>query len=107
MATTVTAAHMAAPITHLVPVEVIECPISVLRDWTIVAVMWVEAVVHLAVEIVCAMEPRADPDKHTAAKPLRSIVPLRGAVVRRIVEISIGASRRYADIDGDPGRCRA
>jgi hypothetical protein len=102
-----TAAHMAAPITHLVPVEVIEGPVTMLRNWTVIAVMWIEAVVHVAVEVVGAMEPRAGSDKDTAGEPLRPIVPVRGAAIRGVVEVTVRASRRHSDIDGDSSRCWA
>jgi hypothetical protein len=107
MATAVTAAPVAAPVTHLVPVEVVEGSVSMLREWAAVAVLGVEAVVHVAVEVVGAMEPRAGSGKETAAEPLRPIVSVWGAVLRRIVEVAIRASRRYPDIDGDPCRCRS
>jgi hypothetical protein len=42
---------VAAPITHLVSTEVIEGVVSTFRVWTMVAVMWIEAVVNVAVEV--------------------------------------------------------
>ena len=107
MASAVTAARVAAPITHLVPVEVIEGSVSMFREGAAVPVMWIETVVHVAVEVAWAMEPRAGSDKDTAVEPLRTVVPVWGATVRRIVEVAIGASRRYPDIDRDPCRRRA
>ncbi len=53
------AACVAAPVTHLVSVEVIEGLVSAVRMWTSVAVMWIEAVINVAVEVVGAVEPRA------------------------------------------------
>ncbi len=44
------AASVAAPITHLISVEVIEGLVSPRRIWTNVAVMWVEAVINVTVE---------------------------------------------------------
>jgi hypothetical protein len=105
MAASVTDGPVAAPITHLVTVKVIEGPVSMLRDWTAIAVTWIEAAVHLAMEVAGTMEPRAGSDKDTAAEPLRPVVPVRGTAIRRIVEITIRAYRRYPDIDGDPCRC--
>src|SRR5882762_10889268 len=70
------AAYMAAPITHLVSVEVIEGLISTRRMWTSVAMMWIEAVIHVAVEVVGAVEPRAGSDEHAAVEPLGSVVPV-------------------------------
>jgi hypothetical protein len=45
----------AAPIAHLVSVEVIEGFVSTVRNWTAVAVIWIEAFVHVAIEVVGAM----------------------------------------------------
>jgi hypothetical protein len=45
---------MAASITHLVSVDVIEGLVSAFRMWTNVAVMRIEAVINMAVEIVGA-----------------------------------------------------
>jgi hypothetical protein len=99
------AARVPAPITHLVPVEVIEGLVSMLREWTAIAVMWIKAVIYVAVEASRAMKPRAGSNKDTAGEPLRPIVSIGGAAVRRIVEVAIWASRRYSNIDGDPCRC--
>jgi hypothetical protein len=72
---------VAASITHLVSVEMIEGPISRLRMWTTVAVMWIEPVINVAAEVVGAMEPRAGSDEHAIGEPLGTIVPIWGAEV--------------------------
>jgi hypothetical protein len=46
------AACVAPSITHLVSVEVIEGLISTRRMWTNVAMMWIEVVIHVALEAV-------------------------------------------------------
>jgi hypothetical protein len=101
------AARVASPITHLVSMEVIEGLVSMLRNWTAVSVVWIEAVVHVAVKACGAMEPGAGSDEDTAGEPLGSVVPVGSAAVRRIVEIPIRARRRYPDINGDACRCRS
>ena len=53
----VTTACVAAPISHLVSMEVIEGLVSTLRMWTNVAVMWIEAVINVAIELVGSAEP--------------------------------------------------
>jgi hypothetical protein len=106
-ATVTAAARVTAPITHLVPMEVIEGLVSMLRNWTAVSVVWIKAVVHVAVKACGAMEPGAGSDKDTAGEPLGSVVPVGSAAVRRIVEIPIRARGRYPDINGDPCRSRA
>jgi len=98
---------VAASITHLVSVEVIEGRLSTLRMWANVAVMWIEAVINMAAEVVVAVEPRAGSDEHAAVKPLGTVVPIWGAVVWGEVVVAIRTSRLCSDIDGDLGGCRA
>src|SRR5260370_40780515 len=97
----------AASITHFVSVEVIEGLISTRRMWTFVAVMWIEAVINVAAELVGAVEPRAGSDEHAVVEPLGPVVPVWGAGVWREVVEPIRANRLWPDIDGDPGGCRA
>jgi hypothetical protein len=103
----VAAACVAAPVTHLVSVEVIEGLVSSSRKWTTVAMMWIEAVINVAVEVVGAVEPGAGSDEDASGEPLGPVVPVWSAAVRGVVEVAIRASRRCSDIDGDLGRCRA
>ena len=97
-------AGVAAPIPHLVSVEMIEGFVSAFRMWTNVAVMRIEAIINVAVEVVRTVEPRAGSDEHAARKPLWPIVPVRGATVWGVVIVAIRARRLCSDIDGDlPG----
>src|SRR5260370_31783224 len=82
---------VAASITHFVSVEVIEGLISTRRMWTLVAAMWIEAVINVAAEVVGAVEPRAGSDEHAVVEPLGPVVPVWGAVVRRGVVETIQA----------------
>jgi hypothetical protein len=56
-------ACVAAPITHLVSVEVIKGLVSPVGMWTNVAVMWIETVINVTLEVVGAVEPRAGSDE--------------------------------------------
>ena len=100
-------ACVAAPITHLVSVEVIKGLVSTVRMWTMVAVMWIETVINVAVEVVGAVEPRAASDEHAAAEPLGPIVPVWRAAVWGVIVVAIRARRFCSDIDRDLRRCRA
>ena len=44
-------------VAHLVPVEVIKGPVSTVRMWTSIAVMRIEAVINVAVEVARTVEP--------------------------------------------------
>jgi hypothetical protein len=101
-----TAAYVTAATTHLVSMEVIEGLVSTSRKWTTVAVMWIEAVINVAMEVVGAMEPGAGSDEDAAAEPLGPVVAVGSAAVRGVIEVAIWANRRCPDVDGDLGRCR-
>jgi hypothetical protein len=105
--TCMTSAYVAAPITHLVSVEVIKGLVSMVRVWTSVAVMRIEAVINVALEVVGAVKPRAGSDEHATAEPLGPVVPVWGAVVWGDIVVAIRAIRCCSDIDGDLCRCRA
>jgi hypothetical protein len=94
-------ARVAASITHLVSVEVIKGLLSTVRMWTSVAVMRIETVINLAMEVVGAVEPRASSDEHAAAEPFGPVVPVWGAVVWGVIVVPIRASRFCSDIDRD------
>ena len=102
----VAAAYVTAARTHLVSMEVIEGLVSTSRKWTTVAVMWIEAVINVAVEFVGVVEPGTGSDEDASGEPLGPVVPVWSAVVRGVVEVAIRANRRCSDIDGDlGGRC--
>jgi hypothetical protein len=75
--------------------------------WTNIAVMWIETVIHAAVEVVGAVEPRAGSDEHAAAEPLGPVVPVWRAVIWGHIVVAIRANRFCSDIDRDLGGCRA
>jgi len=97
----------AAAVTHLVSVEVIEGLVSTVRMWTSVSVMWIEAVINVAVEVAGAAEPRAGSDEDAAAEPFGPVVPVWRAVVRGHIVVAIRANRFCSDVDGDLSGCRA
>jgi hypothetical protein len=97
------ATYVAASITHLVSVEVIEGLISTLRMWTGIAVMWIKAVINVAAEVVATVEPRPGSEEYTAVEPFGTVVPIWGAVVWCDVVVAVGANRLCSDIDRDLG----
>jgi hypothetical protein len=97
---------MAAPITHLVTAEMIECLISMFRMWTSVAVMWIEAIINMAAELVGAVEPGTGSDEHATVEPLGSVISIGGAVIWGEIIKAIRANRLWSDINGDLGRSR-
>jgi hypothetical protein len=98
---------VAASITHLVSVKVIEGPVSAFWMWASIAVMWIEAVINLAVKVMRTVKPGAGSDEHATSEPLGPIVAVRGAVVRGKVVIAIRANWFGSDIHRDLCACGA
>ena len=74
-----------ASVAHFISVEMIKGLLATFRMWTSVAVLRIEAVVYVTMEVVRTVEPRAGSDEYAAAEPLGPIVPVRSAVVWRVV----------------------
>ncbi len=73
--------------------------LAVNRHAAIVAVIWIEAVVYMAVEVGAAMKPRANADKGTAMKPFRAVVAIRSAAIGLVVIVTVGAGRFNSNAD--------
>jgi hypothetical protein len=97
-------AYVAASITRLIGREVIEAFGTALRQWTVIAVAGIEAVVHVAIEAGMSVEPGTRAEEDAAQKPVGAVVPVGSAVIRRIVEIPVRAHRSDAYVDGNLGR---
>ena len=72
----------------------------------LVAVLGIEAVVHRAMEFVCAVEPGAYANEYTAVEILRSDSSRSGcSAVGGVVIVAVGAGRFGANADADLGLC--
>jgi hypothetical protein len=96
-----------ASVAHFISVEMIKGLLATFRMWTSVAMLRIEAVVYVTVEVVGTVEPRADSDEHAAVKPLGPVVPVWRAAVWFEIVVAIRASRFCSDIDRNLRRCRA
>jgi hypothetical protein len=99
-------AYVAAPIAHLVSTEVIEGFVSTLWKWTMVAVVGIEAIINVAIELVRPVKPRTRSEEDAVVEPLGPVVPVWGAIVRGDVVVAIRTTRFWSDIDGDLGGAR-
>jgi hypothetical protein len=99
-------AHVASPIARLVCMEVVEWLRPALREWAVIPVMGIEAVVYVAVKAMRSVKPGAGPDKDPAYKPVRPVVAVGGAVIRSIVKVSVGADWRHANVNADANLSR-
>jgi hypothetical protein len=93
--------NMALPIPCLVAVEVIKPFFPAPRQRSTVTVTRVKAVVDMAVKTAVAVKPGTSANEYPAQEPVGPIVAVGGAVVWRIVEVTIGANRRNSDADTD------
>jgi hypothetical protein len=98
---------VALSVPRLIGVEVGESLFPTLRHRSMVSVMRIEAVVDVAIEPVGSMKPWSSPDEQSATEPIRSIVAVGSAVIRRIVEVAVRAHGRYSDANGNLGGCNA
>jgi hypothetical protein len=103
----VSSTDVALPVPRLVGVEVSESLFAALRHRPMVSVMRVEAVINVAVEPVGPMKPRSSSKEHATDEPIRSIVTIGSAVIRRIVEVAVRAHGRHSDTNGNLGGCNA
>jgi hypothetical protein len=94
-------AYVALSISRLVGVEVVELALSALRQRPAVSVVRIEAVIDVAIEAAMSVEPGAGSDKHSANKPVGPVVPVGGALVWGIIEVSVGAYGRWSNIHAD------
>src|ERR1700685_1631688 len=111
-------ADVSVPVMHFVALEVrnlveVICRIGLVPFvWcgALIAMLWVEAVVYVAMEVVGTVKPRAGADEDAASKPLRAVIAIRGAGIWCVIVVAVWAIRRYANVDADLGcslwRCR-
>ena len=87
------------PIARFIALEVVELLRPTPRQRPMIAIMWVKPVVDMPMETSRPMEPRPSPKEHPAGKPIRPIIPIRRAIIRRIVKVSVRTSWLNADPD--------
>jgi hypothetical protein len=66
---------------------------------TVIALPVVQVVIHMAVKMLAAMKPRPRADEDAAGVPLRPVIPVRCALIRRSFVVTIRAIRLHADFD--------
>jgi hypothetical protein len=91
-------------------VKVIELLFSASWHRSAVSVMGVKAVVNVAIKAARAVKPGTCSKEDSANKPIGTVVAIRGAVVRLVVEVPIGAHGSRSNFDTDlrrPEGCTA
>lgn len=94
-------ANVATSVARFIAVEVVKRHSAARREGTMIAVVWVIPVIYVAVETMRAMEPWASAKEDAASKPIRTVVAVGSAVVRRVVEIAVRADWRRTKVDTD------
>jgi hypothetical protein len=89
---------MAASVSCLIGLKVIEWFGAAARHWPGVSVVRVKAVIHVTMEAYRSMEPRPSSKEHATGKPVRPIVPIGSAIIGRVIEISIRTNRSRTNI---------
>jgi hypothetical protein len=69
------------------------------RRRAVIAMAIVERMIDMAVEVIRPVKPRSRADEDTTREPLRAIVAVGSASIRRPLVISVGALRRSSDPD--------
>jgi hypothetical protein len=73
--------------------------------WALISVLWMETVIHVALELTRAMKPGASANEAVSVEPLWTVVAGRSTAIRSDVIVTIGTVRGYADLDVDLSLC--
>jgi len=98
---------VATPVPRFISFELLRGPalrcgfFANFRHISLIAVLWIEGVVYLALEVAAAMKPRADADENAAVEPFCSVVAVGNAVIGSVVIVTIGTIRGNSDVDGN------
>jgi hypothetical protein len=65
----------------------------------VIALPVVQVVIHMSVKMIPAMKPWSRSDEDAAVVPLRAVIPVRCALIRRSFVVAIRALRLCADFD--------
>jgi len=69
------------------------------REPSVIALAVIQTVIYMPVEMISPVKPRSRADKDAAVVPLRTVIPVRRARIRRSLVIAVRASRFHADPD--------
>jgi hypothetical protein len=68
------------------------------REIAMIPVAIVESMIHMTMEPARTVEPGTRSNKHSARIPLRTIISIWGAVIRRSLVVSIRTNRRFTNL---------
>ncbi len=82
-------------------VEVIEWLFSMTRHRAVVTMARIEAIIYVSIKSTMPMEPRPRANKQATVEPIRAVVAIRSAVVRRVIKVSVRTHWLRPDVDGN------
>jgi len=92
---------MSSSISSFVSMKVVECLLATPRERSNVTMMRIKAVVDMTEEAMRTVKPRACSDEQAADEPIRAVIAIGRAVIRRIVKIPIRTYRSDPYVDGN------
>ena len=100
---------MPVRIVHRLTVEF--CPmiarmLPALRHRPVISMPVVKMMVYMPVEMIRPVKPRPSADENAAIKPLRTIIPIRCAIVRRHLVVAVRTARLRPNIHRNLSRSR-
>jgi len=96
-------AHIPVSIARFIALKMRKCMCVTVRQRAMISMTWIVPVIYVSIKTMRTMEPRAGANKDSARKPVRSVVAIGSAIIRRVVEISVRTYRRNADANGNLG----
>jgi ABC-type nickel/cobalt efflux system permease component RcnA len=105
VSTAVVVAAVPAPVALFVSLESLRCSatasgaLAVLRNSAVVAMLRVEVVIHMAMEVIGTVKPWTDTNECTSAKPLWAIVSIGGTAIGSVVIVAVGTCGCDPDAD--------
>jgi hypothetical protein len=101
---------MAASVTHFISLEIFgwgsmlwSSFLAALWHGALIAVIGMEVVIYVALEVGRAVKPWASANEDAARKPLGSIVAVGSTAVGSGLIVTVGTIRGHADLDADLG----
>jgi hypothetical protein len=78
---------------------------ATMRIFAFVAVVGLEMIVYMTSKVLWAMKPRTGADEDATAEPVRTVVSVRSAVIRRDRVVAIRTYGSYTDLDANLSFC--
>ena len=75
--------------------------LATLRRWAFIAVFRMKTVIHVSLELACAMKPRSRANEAVSSEPFRTIIAGGSTVIRSGVIVTIRTIRGHSNFDSD------